>query len=187
MKTINEDFIDVKKAFKEYSKLLEKLSNLLFEYDKCFRVMDNQALRENVLHEKVSDEEKEEIENKIVKLETEIQELVEKLISLENIMATLLEQDQALDEKVVNIINRDHVSAMSEYNHVMARYNRICKDYKDYDFSCIDFFKLENGRKKLNVAIKKYNQKFLSKEDYSLLSVYEATKVAKEEDYENEK
>lgn len=182
-----EDIVDIKVAFKKYEKLFSNLKDLFIQYDEYFRELDDQILKEEILNEKIPDEEKKEIEEKIAKLEIEIQNLVDKIAKLLLRLVQLLDAEKALTEKGVFLVNRYHVSAMSEYNTIMARFKRLCRDYKEYDFSYIDFQKLEKGRQNLNVSITSYNKKWLSNEKYYLLSVSEATKKAYEEDYENSK
>lgn len=56
----------VLKSFKTYHDLMYKLSNFYFDYYRAFNQLEQQVFKESVLNEKVSAEEKEEIESELL-------------------------------------------------------------------------------------------------------------------------
>ena len=80
-----------------------KLSNLYFDYYRAFNQLEQQVFKESVLNEKVSDEEKEDIENKISDLENNISKILSSISSHLKIMEILLKKENvALQETEVN-------------------------------------------------------------------------------------
>lgn len=172
----------VYKSFKTYHDLMYKLSNLYFDYSVTFNQLEQQAFKESVLNEKVSDEEKEEIENKISYLENNISKVQSLISSHLKIMETLLKKENnALQETEAEKINRMHISIMEDYNICIQLLKSLEKEYKEWDFSKVSFSQIDAEKMKLNIAIKKYNVNNLKLMDYKLYDIFEAQKIAKEE------
>ena len=169
-------------SFKIYHSLMYKLSNLYFDYYRAFNQLEQQIFEESVLNEKISDEEKEEVENKISDLEDNISKVLVSISSHLKIMEALLKKENnALQEKEAKKINRMHISTMGDYNSCIQRLKSLEKEYEKWDFSKVDFSQTDAEKMKLNIAIKKYNDNNLKMMDYKLYDVFEAQKIAKEE------
>lgn len=172
----------VLKSFKTYHDLMYKLSNLYFDYYRAFNQLEQQVFKESVLNEKVSDEEKEDIENKISDLENNISKILSSISSHLKIMEILLKKENvALQETEANQVNRMHISTMRDYNICIQRLKSLEKEYKEWDFSKVNFSQTDTEKMKLNIAIKKYNDNNLKLMDYKLYDVFEAQRIAKEE------
>ena len=172
----------VLKSFKTYHDLMYKLSNLYFDYYRSFNQLEQQIFKESVLNEKVSDREKEEIENKISDLENNISKILSSISSHLKIMEILLKKENvALQETEVNQVNRMHISTMGDYNTCIQRLKSLEREYKEWDFSKVNFSQTDTEKMKLNIAIKKYNDNNLKLMDYKLYGVFEAQRIAKEE------
>lgn len=172
----------VLKSFKIYHDLMYKLSNLYFDYHIAFNQLEQQIFKESVLNEKVSDEEKREIENEISDLENNISKVQSSISSHLKIMETLLKKENvALQETEANRINRMHISTIEDYNVCIQQLKSLEKEYKDWDFSKVSFSQIDAEKMKLNIAIKKYNDNNLKLMDYKLYDVFEAQRIAKEE------
>ena len=172
----------VLKSFKTYHDLMYKLSNLYFDYYRAFNQLEQQVFKESVLNEKVSAEEKEEIENKISDLENNISKILSSISSHLKIMEILLKKENvALQETEANQVNRMHISTMGDYNICIQRLKSLEKEYKEWDFSKVNFSQTDTEKMKLNIAIKKYNDNNLKLMNYKLYDVFEAQRIAKEE------
>lgn len=172
----------VLESFKTYHDLMYKLSNLYFDYCGTFNQLEQQIFKESVLNEKVSDEEKGEIENKISDLENNISKVQSSISSHLKIMETLLKKENcALRETEAKKVNRMHISTMGDYNTCIQRLKSLEKEYEEWDFSKVSFSQIDAGKMKLNIAIKKYNDNNLKLMDYKLYDILEAQKIAKEE------
>lgn len=170
-------------AFKKYEELMDKLYDLTFKYHNAFGKLEQQIVKESILEEKVSDEEKEEIETKITELETKISEVQKDLINHVKMMETLLKRDDnALQEKAVDRINRIHISTMVEYNGCITFLKDLKNNYGDWNFSKVEIGNtIGKECRKLNEVIGLYNEKNLNDVDYKVLNVIEAKKIAEEE------
>lgn len=172
----------VLESFKIYHDLMYKLSNLYFDYSVTFNQLEQQVFKESVLNEKVSDEEKEEIENKISYLENNISKVQSLISSHLKIMETLLKKENsALQETEAEKINRMHISIMEDYNICIQLLKSLERNYKEWDFSKVNFSQIDAEKMKLNIAIKRYNDSNLKSVDYKLYDIFEAQKIAKEE------
>lgn len=172
----------VLESFKIYQDLMYKLSNLYFDYSVTFNQLEQQVFKESVLNEKVSDEEKEEIENKISYLENNISKVQSLISSHLKIMETLLKKENsALQEMEAEKINRMHISIMEDYNICIQLLKSLERKYKEWDFSKVNFSQIDTEKMKLNIAIKRYNDNNLKLMNYKLYDIFEAQKIAKEE------
>lgn len=172
----------VLKSFKIYHDLMYKLSNLYFDYSVTFNQLEQQIFKESVLNEKVSDEEKEEIENKISYLESNISKVQSLISSHLKIMETLLKKENgALQETEAEKINRMHISIMEDYNICIQLLKSLERKYKEWYFSKVNFSQIDTEKMKLNIAIKRYNDNNLKLMNYKLYDIFEAQKIAKEE------
>lgn len=172
----------VLESFKIYHDLMYELSNLYFDYSVTFNQLEQQVFKESVLNEKVSDEEKEEIENKISYLENNISKVQSLISSHLKIMETLLKKENsALQETEAEKINRMHISIMEDYNICIQLLKSLERKYREWDFSKVSFSQIDVEKMKLNIAIKKYNDNNLKLMDYKLYDIFEAQKIAKEE------
>lgn len=172
----------VLESFKTYHDLMYKLSNLYFDYSVTFNQLEQQVFKESVLNEKVSDEEKEEIENRISYLENNISKVQSLVSSHLKIMETLLKKENsALQETEAEKINRMHVSIMEDYNICIQLLKSLERKYKEWDFSKVNFSQIDTEKMKLNIAIKRYNDNNLKLMNYKLYDIFEAQKIAKEE------
>lgn len=161
-------------AFEKYKKLAKELQDKVFEYAECFQKLDNQFIAERVLNEKVEGKEKEDIEKVIIRLETDIQTLFDGFSKHVEVITRLLKKEWFLDLKVINTLNREHIGTIFHYDTVITQFKVLKKYHKEYDFdSVIDFSKMENQKRCLNIAIKNFNRNFLSNVDIQLLDVYE--------------
>lgn len=172
----------VLESFKIYHDLMYKLSNLYFDYSVTFNQLEQQIFKESVLNEKVSGEEKEEIENKISYLENNISKVQSLISSHLKIMETLLKKENsALQETEAEKINRMHISIMEDYNICIQLLKSLERKYKEWDFSKVNFSQIDTEKMKLNIAIKRYNDNNLKLMNYKLYDIFEAQKIAKEE------
>lgn len=168
---------EIIQAFEKYNKLTSKLYNLTLEYSLCFKYLDQQTLKEVLLSEKVSEEEKAEIESKIAKLEISIENVFIELLNCTNLILTLLERGGIFTFNMINKINREHVEAIHHYENVISEFKLLEKHYTDYNFAnVVDFSKMEKQKVLLNNSISKFNLKFLSASDIKLFSVYDCEK-----------
>lgn len=174
-------------AFAKYKKLFEKLCSLYFQYKNCFNTMGQQIIRESILNEKISDEEKKEIENKIADLEIKIKSVKSEIENQIQIINSILEKEEPVIERACEKINRNHIDVMMQYNMCIVILKGLEKEYTDWDFSKVDFSKIDKAKMKLNIGIKKYNETKLKKVEYKLLDTFEAQKIAREEYLETTK
>lgn len=86
-----------------------------------------------------------------------------------------------MQEAETNQVNRMHISTMGDYNTCIQRLKSLEKEYKEWDFSKVNFSQTDTEKMKLNIAIKKYNDNNLKLMDYKLYDVFEAQRIAKEE------
>lgn len=168
-------------AFAKYKKLFEKLGSLYFQYRDYLNTLGQQIIRESILNEKVSDDEKEEIKNKIADLEIKIKSVKNEIENQIQIINSILEKEEPVIERACEKINRNHIDVMMQYNMCIAILKGLEKEYKDLDFSKVDFSQIDKAKMKLNIGIKKYNEIKLKKVEYKLLDTFEAQKIAREE------
>lgn len=165
---------EIVQAFEKYNRLTSKLYDLALNYSLCFRHLDQQTLKEIVLSEKISEEEKVEIEDKIAKLEIDIENVFIELLNCTNLILTLLERGGIFNFNMINKINREHIEAMHHYENIISEFRLLEKHYTDYNFTnVIDFSKMEKQKVLLNNSIGKFNSKFLSASNIKLFSVYD--------------
>lgn len=170
---------ELEKAFYQYEDIATQLRKKTFEYLDLFEEIDT---KEIILQEEYSPEELEKINKQIDSLEEDINSLYTKFLNHTNIILTLLRKENIYNFNIINRVNHEHISTMMEYNTVVSVFNRLKKTYKDYDFDkVIDFSKMEKQKQKLNIQIKKFNEKFLKDLNIRLLSVYDCEAEARQE------
>lgn len=167
-------------SFQKYEFLMHSLKVKVYEYLKTFNKLDSLEIKESVLQEKISAEELDQIEKKISNLETDIENLYIELLNHTNLMIKLLQKEDIYDFNLINNLNREHISAMTDYISVIAAFKKLEKDYTDYDFSIVDFSKMEKQKIKLNNAIAAFNKKFLQNLGIELKSVYDCEREARQ-------
>ena len=178
MKTAN-----ILNDFRTYQELLLELDKLYFQYQSLMRRMNVQFFREQVLHEKVSEDEREKIAKQIADLESSIEILIPEISEhMQRMKGNLKKENTDLPKDEIDTINRDHADAMSSYNYCVSRLKTLESRYTDWDFSKVDFSKLDSKKMQLNIAIKKYNEVNLKLMDYKLYDVFEAQEIAKNEE-----
>lgn len=174
---------ELEKAFYQYEDIATQLRKKTFEYLDLFEEIDT---KEIILQEEYSPEELEKINNQIDSLEEDINSLYTKFLNHTNIILTLLRKENIYNFNIINRVNHEHISTMMEYNTVVSVFNRLKKTYKDYDFDkVIDFSEMEKQKQKLNIQIKKFNEKFLKDLNIRLLSVYDCEAEARQEFLKN--
>lgn len=167
----------IEQAFKDYEKISQNLYRKVQEYAKCFKTLEQQSIKENYLKDKVTEEEKREIEEKIANLEIDIQNTFVALLNQTNVLIRLLQVGSVFDFNIINKLNKEHIEAIFYYDNTIKQFELLKNHYSDYDFDkVIDFSKMENQKIKLNIEIRKFNQKFLAGLDFQLLSIYDCEK-----------
>lgn len=152
---------ELEKAFKEYRAIAEELHNKVREYCHYFSLLRNQELKENILQEDVSEEEKEEIDKKIEELETTIHNLFIRFLNHANTVERAIQREKIVDFNLINMLNEEHIDVMEEYISVIKRFKSLKKKHPKYDFdSVIDFSEMERQKMKLNDAILDFNLRF---------------------------
>lgn len=169
-------------AFKTYQSLIHELHKLYFQYIQLFNQLNRQCILEATFGESVPEEEKSQTDDNVVKLEEDIQKIKSEISKHFQFMEVLLKRENvALQERAVFNLNRSHISTMLEYQTCIQQFKNLQIQNEDYDFSKIDLSPLEIEKKKLNIAIKEYNDKNLKLMDYKLYDVFEVQAIVKEE------
>lgn len=169
-------------SFKTYRSLMWHLHSLCTQLRSLLRRASVQSFRETVLNEKISDEEKNSIKKDIDDLNHSIQCLIPEISAhIQRMNGLLKKENEALTESQVYVINRDHVTAMEDYQLCVSKFEDLKKDYKDYDFSEVKFFEVERQKTQLNIMIKKYNNNNLRLMNYKLYDIQEAYALARQE------
>ena len=87
----------------------------------------------------------------------------------------------AIENAEANQVNRMHISTIGDYSTCIQRLKSLEREYKEWDFSKVNFSQTDTEKMRLNIAIKKYNESNLKLMDYKLYDVFEAQRIAKEE------
>lgn len=170
----------IQEAFQKYDALFLHLSTLVASWASLWRELDIQAFKENYLKEKVSDNEKEDLEERILEIEGKIEGCKKEIINLINIIKTVLQKEFVYDLKIINFVNRKHVDAMQQYNYVIDLYNRTRDEYIGNNIN-IDFVDLEKSKRELNKQILEFNIQFVGENNIGLLTSNEAATIADKE------
>ena len=168
--------------FKIYQSLIAELRALVFQYRQAFKQLENQVYKESILNERISNQDKKRVERRIFLLQERINGMLPEIEDHIQKMKNHLENEYiALTESEVEEINRKHISTMTLYINCVIELEDLKKNYKDWDFSCVSFYKVDAEKAKLNSAIQQYNNTNLRLMDYKVYEVSEALKAARDE------
>lgn len=170
----------LQKAFEDYMSIALELATTVYKYDQCFSELSNQELKEQIFHEKISDEEKEKIDKDITKLEIQIHDLYVRFLNQTNIIKTAASKEEYINSKVINVSNKKHIGALTLYLTIQIIFEDLKEAHPDYSFeNVIDFSDMERQKLKLNKAIDDFNFRLLDSK-IKLWTVDECTTEAKE-------
>lgn len=79
------------------------------------------------------------------------------------------------------LLGAPHACTFGSFPICIQRLKSLEKEYKEWDFSKVNFSQTDTEKMNLNIAIKKYNDNSLKLMDYKLYDVFEAQRIAKEE------
>lgn len=168
--------------FKVYQALMAELRSLVSQYRRAFKQLENQVYRESILNEEISDTDKKIVERRIFLLQERIDGLLPEIEDhIQKMKNHLKNEYVALTETEVEEVNRKHISTMTLYVSCVVELEDLEKDYKDWDFSCVSFYRVDAEKAKLNSAIQQYNNTNLRLMDYKIYEVPEALKAARDE------
>lgn len=168
--------------FKVYQALMAELRSLVSQYRRAFKQLENQVYRESILNEEISDTDKKIVERRIFLLQERIDGLLPEIEDhIQKMKNHLKNEYVALTETEVEEVNKKHISTMTLYVSCVVELEDLEKDYKDWDFSCVSFYRVDAEKAKLNSAIQQYNNTNLRLMDYKIYEVPEALKAARDE------
>lgn len=164
-------------AFKQWQNSADDLADAVMEYTFCLQKIARQELKEQVLNEQLSEEERKALFEEAKKLEKKIHSLSNNFLNHARIVTHILERELIVDFNIINKLNDIHVDTMQSYRYVEAQLESLVKNYPDYDgdfYVLVDFPKMESQRKSLDVAIAKFNVRFCTDLGVCLYSTKEA-------------
>lgn len=177
-------------AFKQWQNSADDLADAVMEYTFCLQKIARQELKEQVLNEQLSEEEKKALFEEAKKLEKKIHSLYNNFLNHARIVTRILEREMIVDFNIINKLNDIHVDIMQSYRYVEVQLESLAKNYPDYDgdfYVLVDFPKMEAQRKSLDVAIAKFNMRFCTDLGACLYSTKEARAEAFQQGCEGER
>lgn len=176
---------DLEQYFKEYKNLMMHLSTLFECWTTSYSLLEDQVFRENVLKEKLADQEKEELDKKITDLEFQIKNCENSIINIINKIKRTLERRLYYSLSVINSINQEHIEAMKYYDRLIDDYKEAMIRFGKHNIN-ISFVKLEQSKLKLNTSIKDFNEKMILAHNIGarLIDTNEALSTAKRKEFE---
>lgn len=104
---------------------------------------------------------------------TDVQKLIQALLSRSKIFRNFVLHSTAWCST--------RICTFGSFPICIQRLKSLEREYKEWDFSKVNFSQTDTEKMKLNIAIKKYNDNSLKLMDYKLYDVFEAQRIAKEE------
>lgn len=173
--------MDLQQVFEEYANIAIEFKKAIFAYVDCFTKIEECELKEQILNEKFSLEEREILENEIKELANEVSDTFTRLLNHTNVVKAALEKELYANTNVVRKLNYMHVKTLKRYAVAISDFIDLEKEYPNHNFKdVIDIVNMTRQFGLLNKAIDDFNFRLMSDSKVKLMTADECIAEAEE-------